>query len=95
MKDMKDWVEHHRTETGPDLLSLSNSPGFLDALRTREFYKYDFDEAFQVSRKAVIFGYRSAHDPINKRPVFVLVRFPAGLADTLFDCGNKNCSSSW
>jgi hypothetical protein len=93
-KDMKDWLERHRTEAGPDLLNLSNSPEFLNALRTEDFYKYAFDEAFQVSQKAVIFGYRSAHDPINKRPVFVLVRFPAGLADALFDCGNKNCSIS-
>ncbi len=82
-KDMRDWLEHHSTEAGPDLVTLSSNPEFLHALRTQEFYKYDFDEAFQVSRKAVIFGYRTDSDSLVKRPAFVLIRFPADLAAAL------------
>jgi hypothetical protein len=81
--DLRDWLQHHTAEAGPDLMSLSNDPGFLRALRTQEFYKQDFDEAFQVSSKAVIFGYKNGHDSRDKRPVFVLIRFPADLAAAL------------
>ncbi len=81
--DFRDWLQDHSAEAGPDLMSLSNDPEFLDALRTQEFYKQDFDEALQVSRKAVIFGYKGGRDLRDKRPVFVRIRFPAALAATL------------
>ncbi|HYR91314.1 MAG TPA: hypothetical protein VE422_45075 [Terriglobia bacterium] len=80
---LRDWLQRHTAEAGPDLMSLSNDPEFLRALRTQEFYKQDFDEPFQVSNKAVIFGYKSDRNSRDKRPVFVLIRFPAGLAATL------------
>ncbi len=81
--DLRDWLRHHTAEAGPDLMSLSNDPEFLRALQTQEFYKQNFDDAVQVSSKAVIFGYKSARNSPDKRPVFVRIRFPAGLAAAL------------
>jgi len=82
-KDLRDWLERHSTEAGPDLVSLRSNLEFLHALRTQEFYRHDFDEAFQVSRRAVIFGYKAGRDSLDKRPIFVLIRFPAALAAVL------------
>ena len=68
---------------GPDLAGLLNDPDFARALRTKKFYKQDFDEPFQVLNKAVIFGYqveaRSPQDP----PIFITIRFPEELAAAL------------
>jgi hypothetical protein len=82
-KDIQNWLEHRTTEAGPDLRSLANNPEFLQALRTQEFYKYDFDKAFQVPKKAVILGYKSTARLVDKRAIFVLMRFPADLAALL------------
>lgn len=80
---LRDWLQRHSAEVGPDLISLSDDPEFLLALQTGEFYKQDFDEAFQLTRKAVIFGYKSGPDSRGKPPGFVLIRFPADLAAAL------------
>jgi hypothetical protein len=79
---LRQWLQRHPDEVGPDFLSLSADGEFLSSLRTQLFYKENFDEPFQVRKKAVIFGYRSSHDFRGKRP-FVLIRFPAGLAAAL------------
>lgn len=81
--ELQNWLQAHAADVGPDLMSLSSETEFLRALRTQEFYKRDFDEAFQMSRKAVIFGYKNARDTQAKRPSFVLVRFPAELTTAL------------
>lgn len=81
--DLRNWLQQHSREAGPDLMSLSLDPEFLRALKTQAFYKYDFDEAFQVSGNAVIFGYRDGRDSLHRPPAFVLIRFPASLAAVL------------
>jgi hypothetical protein len=47
------------------------------------FYKQNFDEVFQVSNKAAIFGYESPRDSQNHQPPFLRIRFPASLASVL------------
>ena len=78
-----DWLIHHTSEAGSDLVSLFNDPEFLRALQTQNFYKQDLDEFFQGSRKAVIFGYKVGGDSQHKPPAFLRIRFPAGLAAAL------------
>jgi len=55
---------------GPDLAALLNDPEFGRALRAKKFYKQDFDEAFQVLRKAVIFGYKVETRSPQDAPMF-------------------------
>jgi len=78
-----DWLKRHKSEAGSDLTSLFNDPQFVEALQSEKFYKQDFDEAFRLSGKAVIFGYKNASDSQHKPPTFVRIRFPASLAATL------------
>ena len=79
--DFRNWLKDHTAEAGRDLLNFFNDPEFLQALETQEFYKQDFDDAFQ---EAVILGYKSDRDAGRKeRPTFVRIRFPASLATTL------------
>ena len=87
----RNWLKDHRAEAGPDLVSLSNDPEFLAALQNQEFYKQDFDEAFQVRSRAVIFGYKNLVHARFQRPAFVRIRFPVGLAESLkFRPGSPN-----
>lgn len=81
-EELRQWLRRHSDEVGPDFLSLSDNAEFLSSLRTQVFYKENFDEPFQLRKKAVIFGYRSTQDFRGKRP-FVLIRFPAELAAAL------------
>ena len=69
------------TEVGPKLANLLKDPAFLQALRKDVFYKQHLDEPFQLSSRAVIFGYRRelSHAPSS----FVTIRFPQELADAL------------
>ena len=78
--EWREWLREHTTEAGPDLVSLFNDPEFLRALQTQRFYKQPFDEAFQASRKAVIFGYKTGVDSGRHQPAFVRIRFTATLA---------------
>jgi hypothetical protein len=77
------WLQQHNTEAGPELVSMFNDPEFLRALQIERFYKQPFDEAFQASRKAVIFGYKRGVDSGRRQPAFVRIRFPDTLAAVL------------
>ena len=68
---------------GPDLASLLNDPAFREALRSKRFYKQDFDELFQVSERAVMFGYKPNAISPRDIPAFVIIRFPKELANLL------------
>ena len=76
------WLQQHSDQVGADLAALATDSEFINALESKMFYKQPFDERLQLSRKAVIFGYKNEYAPRNGR-VFVLIRFPAGLAETL------------
>src|SRR5438876_952087 len=76
------WLQQHSDQAGADLAALSTDSEFIDALKSKTFYKQPFDEPLQFTRKAVIFGYRIEYGPRSSR-VFVLIRFPSGLAETL------------
>jgi hypothetical protein len=79
--DFRNWLKDHTAEAGGDLVNFFNDPEFLEALETQEFYKQDFDDAFQ---EAVILGYKSERDSGKReRPTFVRIRFPASLATAL------------
>jgi len=79
--DFRHWLKDHTAEAGRDLVAFFNDPEFLEVLQTQEFYKQDFDDAFQ---KAAILGYKSERDSRRKeRPTFVRIRFPASLAAAL------------
>jgi len=80
---LRSWLESHRGESGADLLDLSGDPEFLGALKNEDFYKQEFDESVQMSKHAVIFGYKERARSRTQEPAFVLVRFPAGLAAAL------------
>src|SRR5262249_18499921 len=81
--DLRKWLRNNVSQAGPDLVRLSNDPEFVDALQSREFYRLHFDEPFQVSHKAVVFGYQTVPGVEGREPSFLLVRFPADLANTL------------
>ena len=81
--DFRTWLENHDSEAGEDLVALSNDPEFLYALENKQFYKQSFDEAFQGSHRAVIFGFRDIPNSSLRQPRFVLIRFPAELATIL------------
>ena len=81
--ELQTWLRTHTAEAGQDLVALSGDPDFLRALSTQEFYKRDFDEAFQGARKAVIFGYKEPADARRKKASFVLIRFPMELSTAL------------
>lgn len=68
-------------EIGVNLLGLLKDPQFEHILRTQVFYKQDFDEAFQLSRRTVMFGYRMLSP--NGQSVFQIIRFPKSLAEEL------------
>lgn len=76
------WIkgDGHDKQVGPDLQNLLQDSHFQDALRNRAFYKQDFDEAFQLWPRSVMFGYK-ADSPGS--PKFLIVRFPKGLAEAL------------
>jgi len=80
--DFRQWLQTHDHENARDLKSLSNDPEFIRALRDKDFYRVTFDEPFQLSRRAIVFGYKSRRSPTHEA-VFVLVRFPDDLAKTL------------
>jgi len=82
-ENFHDWLKRHPSEAAPDLTSLFNDPKFLEALQSEKYYRQDFDEPFQVAGKAVIFGYKNAHDSQHEPPAFVRIRFPASLAAAL------------
>lgn len=81
--DFGKWTEIHGAEAGSDLVALSRDPEFLHALQNNAFYKQDFDEGLQVSRRALIFGFRDAPTSTLRRPEFQLIRFPADLVAML------------
>jgi hypothetical protein len=81
--DLRKWLENHDSEAGEDLVALSNDPEFLHALKTKQFYKQSFDEAFQGSHRAVIFGFRDIPNSSLRQPRFLVIRFPAELATIL------------
>jgi hypothetical protein len=75
------WLKDHTAEAGSDLVAFFNDPEFLEILKTQQFYKQDFDDAFG---QAVILGYKRERDSRSKeRPTFVRIRFPASLAAAL------------
>jgi len=78
----RDWLQQHSDQVGADLAALATDSEFINALESQMFYKQPFDERIQLSRKAVIFGYRNEYGPRKVRG-FVLIRFPADLAETL------------
>src|SRR5438034_5297032 len=87
------WLQQHSDQAGADLAALSTNCEFSDAMITNTFYKQPFDEPLQFTRKAVIFGYRIEYGP-RSSCVFVLIRFPSGLAETLgFEPVRKMCST--
>jgi hypothetical protein len=79
----KAWLLNHSADAGPELEQLFDNPEFVDALRTQEFHRVPFDELYPSRKRAVIFGYKVDGSAIRRRPVFVLVRFPAELASQL------------
>jgi hypothetical protein len=86
IQDISQFLRNHGgDEIGPDLVNLlMNDPGFRKNVLSGVFYKQNSDEPFQLTNRAVIFGYRpatssSGHD---RRP-FVTIRFPKELADAL------------
>jgi hypothetical protein len=81
--DLRMWLKNHEGEAGKDLLALSHDPEFLHALESNAFYRQDFDEPLQISRRAVIFGFRDISGSTLRRPQFLLIRFPADLAAAL------------
>ena len=81
--DLRTWLESHDSEAGEDLVALSNDPEFLHALENKQFYKQSFDEAFQGSHRAVIFGFKDIPNSSLRQPRFLLIRFPAELATIL------------
>jgi len=79
--DFRRWLKDHTAAAGTDLVAFFNDPEFLEVLKTQQFYKQNFDDAF---REAVILGYKSERDSRGReRPTFVRIRFPASLAATL------------
>lgn len=74
------WLRQHTDQAGADLAATDSE--FINALKSKSFYKQPFDEALQFTRKAVIFGYKIEYGPRSSR-VFVLIRFLSGLAETL------------
>ncbi len=81
-----DAIKHRRTittEVGPDLASLLNDPGFEAVLRSKRFYKQNFDEPFQLLSAAVMFGDKIDSSSPQGEPTFVIIRFPQELAATL------------
>jgi len=88
--DLRSWIQNHPRDVGQDLVALSEDPQFLDALKSGKFYKRDFDEAFQFSEGAVIYGFKEKANSRMTAPQFVLVRFPAELAAVLdFESGTQ------
>jgi len=81
--ELRNWLQVHTADAGTDLMALSRDPEFLHALETQEFYRQEFDEAAQGSRKAVILGYKTGPETQWRHPSFLLVRFPAELAAAL------------
>src|SRR5262245_45783946 len=81
--ELQKWLRTHTNEAGKDFVALSTDPDFLLALSTQDFYKRNFDEAFQGARKAVIFGYKEPAEARRKKASFVLVRFPIELSTAL------------
>ena len=81
--ELQNWLRTHRAEAGQDFVALSTDPDFLRALSTQDFYKRDFDEAFQGAPKAVILGYKEPAAAQRKKASFVLVRFPIELSTAL------------
>jgi len=77
------WLKEHASEAGPDLVRLFNDPEFVRALQSHKFYKEQFDELFQVSNKAVVFGYKNGPVSQQNQSPFVRIRFPASLAAAL------------
>lgn len=69
------------SQIGPDLRTLLVDPDFVQALRTKRFYKQTYDEPFQGAAPAVMFGYQS--DGPRNPPNFVIVRLPDQLAGAL------------
>lgn len=81
---VKDFMARNKSglggEVGRDLESLLNDREFEHVLRTRKFYKQNFDEPFQVFERAVMYGYKIDPGSPRGRPTFVTIRFPEELA---------------
>ena len=77
--DFHIWLKDHKSEAGTDLIALFDDPEFMRSLETKEFYKQDFDDAFE---KALIFGYK-ADSGRRERPAFVRFRLPMSLTAAL------------
>jgi DNA-binding winged helix-turn-helix (wHTH) protein len=73
--------ELFESQVGLDLRNLLHDTGFRDALRNGIFYRQHYDELFQVSGRAVMYGYRPRSSYPQGRSSFVVVRFPQELAD--------------
>jgi hypothetical protein len=77
--DFRSWLKDHKSEAGTDLITLFDDPEFMRSLETKEFYKQDFDDAFD---KALIFGYKA--DSAGRQPAaFVRLRLPMSLTAAL------------
>src|SRR5437879_2565620 len=76
-------VETPHLRSGIRPHELVQRPPIRGGLQSEKFYKQDFDEAFQVSSKAVIFGFKNTRDSQHKPATFVRIRFPASLAAAL------------
>jgi len=77
--DFHSWLKDHKSEAGTDLITLFDDPEFMRSLETKEFYKQDFDDAFE---KGIIFGYK-ADSRGRERPAFVRFRLPISLTAAL------------
>ena len=87
-------LQSGNSKIGPDLASLLNDPEFDEILRTKRFFKQDFDELFQVWDRAVMFGYKSDARP-GEAPRFIIIRFPEELATALrFDLVGPEAAAS-
>jgi DNA-binding winged helix-turn-helix (wHTH) protein len=71
------------SEIGPDLWSLLNDPAFERVLRTKPFYKQDFDELFQIGTRSVMFGFEVTEDSPGRGSRFTIIRFPETMAVAL------------
>jgi DNA-binding winged helix-turn-helix (wHTH) protein len=72
------------SDIGPDLRNLVDDPAFERALRTKDFYKQNFDELFQIGNRSVMFGYRTDSGPSQKTPPrFTIIRFPEKMTAAL------------
>ena len=67
-----------RDDIGPDLRALLQDSQFASALANETFYRVDLDEKFQLSERAVVFGYGRSVGTGTR--TFRLLRLPEAVA---------------